>query len=222
MAKTLPTKQAIQSAMEVARSSMDGANYLATQFEETIKAAKVWEQSQDMMSAVNDFAEKISLLFTSRSSEAWSGQPVDSSRFKNMQTHIADDVMPQLDELSSTGKKLRMDVAINDEAQFVRGYAVDGEAMDNQSIEVFDASFNAWLAENNLISKGSILYEIDQSGQIKRDAQGNELKVNVAKMKELMDDPQKGFAAYLNRKGIEMSILQQEYPVSPTSSAAKT
>ncbi len=209
-AKKLPSnlKEILLDAMRVAETSIEAADYLATQFKQILTDAKMLDEYGDILQKVEDFAKytKFKLL---ASSQPWLGQPPEASDFKNMQANMAMDAVKDLESLSvGTEKEVTFDFAINNEtSEFLRGCSVQGKAL-----EAFDKLFNSWLAEKNLVSQGSTLHEATANGQIKRDAQGKPVKANPDEVRKLINDPDQGFAKYMETKGIKVTSHEQEFP----------
>lgn len=207
--KTLPSnlKETLLNAMSVAESSIEAAEYLVTQFKQLLIRAKMLDKCGDILKKVEEFAKYTTFKLRS-SAQPWYGQSVESSSFKNMQNNIAMDAVKNLGELGIEAKDVIFDFAVNDHtSEFLRGCSVDEKALTT-----FDKLFNAWLAEKNLISVGSTLYEITADGQIKLDGQGKQVKANPAQVKQLINDPEQGFAKYMEGKGIKITCREQGYP----------
>lgn len=83
---------------------------------------------------------------------------------------------------------------------------------EQQTVDVVDKLFNAWLALNNIFSHDGHLYQADNKGQIVYDAQGRPIIVDVHQFKLLIADPQKGFHAYAAVKGIRINTVQRTFP----------
>lgn len=199
--KQIPLRDALLKAMEVAGKSVEAAKYLVERFTKILKDAGVLDQCQDMLDKVKDFAKYTEFKLLP-STQPWTGQPGEGSSFKNMQDNIAKDAVSQFKNISA---QFKFDFAMDNQAHFLRGFSSGGNPLDANSVKAMDNLFNAWLAENNMISKDGVLYQCDENG--------NKGKVaNAAQVKELIGDAEKGFASYLDKKGIHLSSEQHEYP----------
>lgn len=215
MAKTkieLPLKEALLEAMKVAETSVEAAQYLATRFKEILTGAKMLEKYADVLKSVETFAQLTEFKLLSRG-QPWFGQVVDTTDFKNMHANIGRDVAESLKNMGQgIAENVTFHFAVNDQAEFLRGCTSGGKPLDSKAVEHWDKLFIAYLAENNVITKGTTLYQSDEHGQIKLDEQGNQLNANPAQLKALISDPQKGFEKYVVSKGIPITCQQQEYP----------
>ena len=211
-AKTvLPVKEALLDAMSVAETSVEAAEYLATQFKEVLTKAKMLDKYADILQKVEDFAQYTKFKLLSNS-QPWAGQTFSSTDFNNMQANIAIDAAKNLENMHiGTENNVVFDFAINNQSEFLRGYSTEGKALNNKSVESMDKLFSAWLAENNLISKDSSLYKSDKNGKIVSE-EGQNIKANAEEVKALISDPEKGFEKYLSSKGIQVTTQQQQYP----------
>lgn len=220
MAKTLPLnlKEALLDAMKVAETSIEGAEYLATRFKTLLKETKMIDKYKDILQKVEDFAKYTTFKLGS-SANPWLGQINTSSNYKNMQAGIALDAAKALQNISV--QNITFDYAVNEQSQFLRLYSQDGQTLDPKTLESTDKLFNAFLAENNIVSQGSVLYQSTDHGQIKLDAAGNKARVDAQKFKDLISDPDKGFQKYMAKKGISLISQEQQYPSAQKDAQAK-
>jgi len=217
MKKETPPKEAILDAMEVAETSPEAARYTADQYQKIVTAAKADSSCAEIVDKLNKFADLVAFKFLS-TSQPWFGEPVETSDFKNMQANTAIDAAKNLEE---EHKNVTFGIAINDQSEFLRGYTADGKEMTATSVESYDKLFNAYLASNDMKSKDSILYEIDAKGAIKRDEQGNQVKANPEKAKELISNKEQGFDQYAASKNLNITTRQQDYPTPQKVSEAQ-
>jgi hypothetical protein len=209
----LPLKNELLAAMKVAENDIEAANYLVQRFKEILTEAKMLDKSKDVLEKVEDYAKYVQFKLLSKS-QPWSGEAGDKSNFANMQSNIADDAATKLKGAIENGDvngNIKLDIALNDMAQLLRGYSADGKALDSKTVDLLDKLFNSWLAENEVVSKGSTLHECDENGQVKEQDPAEKQKM-VEKIKELITNNQEGFAKYLKDKGIPITIQQHKYP----------
>ncbi|MDP3268178.1 MAG: hypothetical protein Q8M40_03935 [Legionella sp.] len=203
----LPTKDSIMDAMNVAETSEEAAHYLVCRFEKILTDAKMLMQSQEIVKAVEEFARYVNFKFKTMS-QPWAGELPEKDGYKNMHQNIANEAATELQ-----GSNIKFDFAINnDNSAFLRGYSSENGALDAKAVIQADQLFNAWLAENNLASKDSILHSINENGKPMRDEHGNLKTVNATEFNSLLMDDTKGFEHYLEKKGINVEIAQQQYP----------
>lgn len=213
-AKALPKnlKQLLLKAMVVAETSPEGAKYLDKKFKNLISNAHMENEYKDIIQKVEDFA-KYTIFKLESSTNPWIGQVRPSSDFKNMQAQIAADEVQRFNAIhEGTEPHVTFDYAISDQSQFLRGYSSNGETLDAKSADSMDKLFNAYLAENYIVSEGSTFYEATDQGKIKHDAQGKPIIANSEKLTNLINDPDKGFAKYMGSKGINVISQKQQYP----------
>lgn len=205
----LPTKEQLLIAMKLSETSVEGANYLVERFKKILIGAKMLDKSDDLMNKVQEFADMVKFKLTSVT-DAWSGKLKDTTDFKTMQENMADSLVTQVKVLLQG--ELKLDVAINDLAQLVRGFSADGKAVEPKLLEQLDKLYTSWLAENNIVSKSSTLYQSDENGVIKKDANGKEAKADAEYIRQLIDDPEKGFAKFLKDRDLKITVQQHKYP----------
>lgn len=210
----VPLKSEIISAMEVAKTTTDAAEYLRDQFIKVLTDAKMVNESEDIIAKVNEFVKYVHYSLASKT-DAWLGQLGESSDFKNMQRNMADNISSALDESikdHDIKMPLKLDIAINDLSQLLRGYSSESKSLDPEIVAMLDKLFNAWLAENNIVSKDGVLYQSEANGVIKTDSKGRPLIANHDQVKSLLTDNKKGLIQYFQTKGVEMEVAQHPYP----------
>lgn len=197
--------------MKVGETSIEAAQYFAGRVKQIFSKANLPDNVvKEVIEKVEEYARLVSFKLLS-GSHLWLGQPNESSDFINMQKNIAEEAAHKAIDLINGN--LRLDIAINNVSQLLRGYSVDGKALDANVVDSLDKLFNAWLSEKGVISKGSTLYEATEHGEIKKDSQGKEIKADAERIKSLLNDKDEGFAQFLDKKGIkDITIQQQEYP----------
>ncbi|CEG55778.1 hypothetical protein [Legionella fallonii] len=213
-APTLPAnlKDPLFKCMEVSGTTIEGSQYFADQFKGLLIATKTQDQFSDLLNRVQDFAKYTAFKLRS-SSEPWLGQINDSSDYKKMQAEMALSAARDLDNMKlGTSNKAAFEFAISDKSEFLRGYSADGQALDPKSLGSMDTLFNSYLAEHNMVSEGSVLYEATDQGKPKKDAQGVAIKADPQQVRDLINDPQQGYAKYLEGKGVNVTCQEQQYP----------
>ena len=208
----LPVKEALLDAMSVAETSVEAADYLASRFKEILTRAKMTDTYADVLQKVEDFAKYTQFKLLS-AAQPWRGQSSNATEFTNLQSNMANEAAKNLESMNiGTEKEVLLDFAINNQGDFIRGYSSGGKALSDQSLESMDKLFNAWLAENNVVSQDSIFYESNKNGEIIKDEDGRNMIANPDQIKDLVSDPEKGFQKYLDLKGINLTTQQHEYP----------
>jgi hypothetical protein len=201
----IPDSDAISKCMAVS-TTPEAADYLFDELTEVFKSAKSLAESviNSVMETVNDYVNYVKLAHAG--GDEWGGKTPPSS-FQNYQEGLA-----AITAKIMRDKKVELDYAIGDDSQFLRGYTSDGIPLDEESITAMDKSFNAWLATNQLYSKGGTIYESTPEGEIKMDGD-NPIKVKADDFRQLIQDPVKGFEKYMvkTNKSMQMSIYPQEY-----------
>lgn len=202
----VPVTGQIQKAMEVAETSVEAADYLVTRFTEILTQARLSDkpEGQGMLARVEDYAKYVKFKLNS-SAQPWFGEAAPTTGFKIMQENLAKDAAIVFKDAAIDGN-LRLDFAVSDKCEFIRGYSVDGKALPSQAVEQLDKLFNAFLAESGYVGKGGVLYQADEKGEIL--ANQGSLEEHSQNMRELIKND---FADYLQDKEIPLSIYQQTY-----------
>lgn len=167
---------------------------------------------QEVVAIVENHANNMRLM--GNYGDTWSGKR-PSTPFENYQEDLAAKAAKALGE---TQVNVVFDYAISNASQFLRAYSSNGNALPEDTVAAMDKLFNAWLAENNMISKGGVIYEATEDGQIKTDANGNPVRADAQALREKIRSNAGGFQQYLekNHAPVKVDIQQQPYPEQPT------
>lgn len=212
----LPDKDAVFKAAEVGKSSIEGAEYVLEQYEDVVVAAKKKEEASTILNALSEFVQLVKFTLGSQVG-IWNGIDQAPSTFKNMYQNMADSVAKELSDVLKDDVKLN--IAFNEVSELVRGYLVGDKPASPEVVKLLDTLFNSWLALNaDTINKSSTLFDANEKGEVKTDAQGKQVKANTPRIKELINDPVKGFAEFVkhllagNGTDKNMEIAVQEFP----------
>jgi hypothetical protein len=207
-----PTGEAIKKAMEVA-TTPEAAEYLAERFLNriTILGKELLKQGRPVWLRICEWRDNVALQYSSNG-EPWAGK-LGVPDFQNLQQNLA---QKAVQEISSDVKgNIRMDYAISDSSQLIRGYGAENPEEDGvvkNKVGFFDKLFNSWLAAKNFISKDGIIYKGTEKGEILRDANGHPILAEPKKVRQLINDSENGYQKYLKDRGIAVTIQQHDYP----------
>lgn len=210
----LPNAKALKALFEFPES----ADYALEKFRQKVKGigGEVLQQAQSVLAMLEEFSVNVGLQRQIKG-DPWAGSYQEATDFQNMQRNLGEEAARRIGDI----KQFNMDYAIGDGAQLLRGYDLDSELTDSA-----DKLFNSWLAENNLLSSNSVIYQCDSHGNVLRDKKGDALPADAAKVRQLIEDPQQGFQAFLQKKGLDSNLQQHAYPTQTapqqTQQPAKT
>lgn len=209
----VPNSEAISKAMATS-TTPEAADYLMTQIKEIFSRHKNLDESivQNVMETVQDYVGYVKLA--NQSGDEWAGI-VPRSGFQNYQEGLA-----AISAKIIQDKSVELDYAISDDSQYLRGYSSNGVPLDTASSDAMDKCFNAWLAKNDLFSKGGVIYASTSNGEIKMEGD-KPVKANAEDFRKLIEDPQRGFGQYLSRtnKSVKLSMQSQSFQTSAAPAA---
>ncbi|KTC66816.1 substrate of the Dot/Icm secretion system [Legionella birminghamensis] len=206
----LPYSAAIKQACQVVAYSPEGARYLEQQTINKMTRLGKLEEAQQVLKVLADFRRSVEMQQDRPSPQSNEG-PVRSD-FQNFQHNFAQSAIETIKKLASG--PIKLDFALNQETKIIRGFSSNGNVLPagDPLLAALDLTFNAWLAERNMISKGSRIYECDSNGDIKKDAAGNRVNVDAVKLSKMISDPEHGFQKTLSSKGVNVTVEQHRYP----------
>lgn len=204
----------------------DAAEYFFSQLVKVTKA-------EDVIKIGGQFVKNVRTEREERAN-SWEGKDKVKTDFQHAQERHG---VMALNEVKSdlVDGNIKMDFAIHDDlSHLLRAFTHDKQSLSPEMASVLDKLFNAWLAENDMISKDSIIYEADEKGEEKRDKNGNPIRANAEKLRDLIGNEQEGFTSYLrkiftqhmNDKQLNCIIQEHAYPeqrpVSAPAAARET
>jgi hypothetical protein len=187
-------------AMAVAEHTEEGAAYFCFRMDDP--ALK--ENAVDLLHLVRCKAAS--------NGSYWQGVMYPSD-FINMQRNVAKLAFASANIASLTQGHLRMDYALSDNAELRRGWST-GVALDAKANDALDKVFNAWLSEHYLRSEGGRIVKTDAKGNILMSG-GQAEGADMNDFRSLIDDEKKGFKAYIQGFGLELTINALPFPTQP-------
>lgn len=216
--KHVPLSNEILAAMKVSEGSVEAAHYFVERLTAILTETKMLDKSGDLLERAKIFAQYVDLKLNSNA-QPWSGQMGKPSDFENMQDRIGDDAVKTV---KASYDSVKLDIAINDKAQLLRGYSSEGKQIsDPVIVDALDKIFNSWLAKNNVVTRDSVLYEADITGKIIHDVNGD-VKANPEQIKKLMNDIDKGLTKFSKDKDFSFIVDNSHvYPAPPSETEKK-
>lgn len=207
--KNLATKETLLQCMKVAETSIEAADYFASQFEKQLKEAKALPEFKGILAKVQEYAEFVRHKLTS-STEPWLGQQNHLSDFQNMQNNLATAAVQQLD--GEINGPVHMDIAFGESGKMLRGYSDANGPVSAKATAALDTLLNSWFSKQNNVSKGSQIFVADKDGEVMLNGNGVEVSADSERLKSVISDPEVGCEAFMSEKGIEVSIQLHQYP----------
>lgn len=197
--------------MKVSESSIEASAYVVPALTKVLDKAKILklERSQNLLKVARDLEDFVRLKLTA-TGQPWAAIPGEAPGDKTVHENLAIEAADRLTKILKGD--LKLDIAISDHSEILRGYTLGDTLPEAGIVKEIDTLFNSWLVKNNMSSRNSTLLEADDACKIRIDINGNPVLVNVEKMKNLINDPHKGFASYMADKKLNIAIQQHEYP----------
>ncbi|ASQ47248.1 hypothetical protein [Legionella clemsonensis] len=224
---TLPSKDDLIKIKETVTIPEVG-NYLLHHFEERLVAANKFEEGKPAYDNIRDFVDLLEMQSKNRG-DPWAGIPGPLNDFQNLQQNRAEKAAEKAGP--NIENTLFVEFALSDKGQMVRAFAtlkqdletgkLKKKALDPETRQELDKMVQAVLAEANLISKGSVIYEGDENGQIRRDAKGEPVLADVEKAKQVLNNASKQLEKYFKQSGkdaIHVETKERAFPKQPAIS----
>lgn len=189
--------ETLNALMETAAGTVDAAEYFVSQYKERLGR----NPSPALIEKLDEWKTLVVAGLT-ESATKWDGEFVERSQLSNSLMHLSDEAIK--DSQVSATENLHLDYAISANANFVRAWSSNNEAVSEKVQDALDLSLNAWFTEQNMLIESGILYQIG--------AEGRRTIVDPVLMQQLIQDDLRGLKAYLHKKEIELSIERQQYP----------
>jgi len=207
----LPNADAITQCMRLS-STAEAAQYLYEQAKGVFSSMMKQEPVKKVVDILKAHAENVGLI-KKDNGNSWAGKPI-STDFNKLQAELAAEAAKFMSEHA---EDITFDYAVGKDSELLRGYSSNGNPLDGERVAAMDLLFNAWLAEQKMISKGGVIYEGTTSGQIKQDENGAPVRANAKTLRDIIASNESGFAKFAqkNNKAVQLLIQQQPYPQQP-------
>jgi len=203
----LPSQGSLEAGMQLL-TTPETAEYLLERYTERLRRAGKLEEGKDVLERIARFVEYIKKQ-TDRPDDAFYGREILSD-LKNFHINVAEDAFETL-ETFYKDTPIIMDFAVKD-GELLRGFSADGQKLATAGQQAIDELFNACLIEHGLLSKGSVIYRIDEQGKIVG-------KVNDAEIQKFIEQD---FASYLENRGFSLTTRAQRFPTKVAEEAKVT
>lgn len=192
----------IHKGMEVTKHSAEGALYLAVQTETMAVETGLREELSAVVEATATYAALKRLEL--EPADSWNGQAKNTSDVqKSFRIHEAEAVAASLPKtVLGKANNVVFGYAITEDSEILRGYTADGKSLDGNDLVPGDKSFAGFLAKNNIVSNGSVLYEAVADGEPSK-------RVDPQKARDIINDPDTGYAQHMKTKGVKMTCSEQ-------------
>lgn len=208
MTMRVPEASDLEQAMKMATQSPEGADYFAERLESILDKFKLSKKHSNLIEQAHNFAQQVKALYSNQG-ENWDGIELPSTNLDKVVRDLAESANQHLKE--QIKKDISMDYAIGDDAEILRSYSSEGSVIENPEEQAWlDSMLNAWLSDNGIITDDGVLYEKGSDSRFKTDQQGEPLRADANKVKDLFSN--KSFDNYMKNKGFDMSTQQQDYP----------
>ena len=101
---TIPSEDALLKAMEVCKSSAEGAQYFNSQMIAIVNRAKMNESAAELLVPIKTFTEQIEMQFNTQA-QVWSGEEAQTTLFNAMHAKIADSAAQTLATIQNNAEE---------------------------------------------------------------------------------------------------------------------
>lgn len=215
----LPAPNTMNNAIRIS-TTVEAASFLVDKFQtKYAQFLRQGNQSAQEFEANSrehlDKASRYEAALHKATEEAWKGHVTEGleEKFSAILRGLPAAAVTASAEFMAS-RKVRIDFAMSDEAEFLRGYSVDNQSPNNDEIATLDELFNAWLMSQNLSNQEGVIYLTNESGEriLDKNEQYKRILINDFRKKFL--DSQSGFASFLKQKGQyqQAELVEQTHP----------
>lgn len=215
-----PDSQAIQHAMAListmaSASKVKMAIFLLEKFNKKFEGQlkKNEPAIQEMQQLLHDLQErmlKIDSVESKTNAKVWMGSLPAGKDELNFYEQFASVDIKDIKPI----RQLKMDYAINNQGQFLRGYSSNNQVLDGDNTFKMDALFNGWLVSHQLHNQDGVIYKTDINGVILLDANRRQQVVDTPDFINRFEDSNQGFLSYAQKldNTMQLSIVKQDHP----------
>ncbi len=184
-------------------SNIELVNYFEQQFEKLKFSEEVSQSVKEYVKIVKN----MNLPNKNRDiqNNIWDGNAIVDNKFNKYYANTAEELSTIFNKQT---KEIDMQFAMNDDAEFLRGYVQENDELTEEEITALDSQLIAWLADEQLISKGGVIYELPENSTVD-DVNENTKHVNHQKFISLLKNK---FVKHLKHNNINLRIQEQKYP----------
>lgn len=213
---TMPTSDSLYQAMRIA-TTPEAAKYLVQQFEKKLKDSGLYAQTQGLLTSLKEFASTVEREHQS-AFQVWNGDksillaktPVDVQKINNQAGALKEYSNKEYSKIVINGELL-FGFAVNEKSELRRGYSVDNNEIDVETIKKLDDGFNEWIVNKDMAVENGIVYEAVTAEKYinggikkvvidyKKDSAGNPVKADPEKIVKALMDEKDGLKQFIQQ-----------------------
>lgn len=215
---SLPSPESLNKAVAVAANQLETLQYLATNLYTSLEKGGLVKECSKLIDEVGNLVANAQFNRDNQVN-AWLGNVKQVLAANNI-TDFASfhHFLANMSAAELKQQAVTFDCAVSDSSEFIRGYCDDeGNVLDEEKVQVMDTLFNAWLADNNMLSKGGVIYQATAQGDIAQDKKGNALVAPAEQLRTLLDKTN-GFGEFVQKNNKEVQVAVRLHPYdAPTA-----
>lgn len=214
MAHELPSKDILVDCTEIATTA-DAARYLAVSIEAIFAKERVLEQFRGLVQKFHEHADEVE-AGEMQQDQIWAGAAPPTLYEADAEQRIEAEEQ-QVDPIPEVPEQVTMEIAFDDDNKLERGYIVNNEMPDEAMVRRLDSFFHGWLAKEKHLCRSQLILEATDTGEVKRDEQGEPVQADLDDFKERVLEKERGLQRYVqsHARGIELETLRVEVPGEP-------
>lgn len=199
----MAAKDALLKCFAIA-TTPESADYLVEKFKNKLIKAGLFESSQPVFARFVEHAENVRAQTGDRANPYLPGEEILSD-FQNFQRNLCKNALNVLmKELTS---EVKIDFAVSDGSEMVRSFSANGKPLEPKAASAMDKVLNSVLANENMISKNSVIYE-STDGKI-REVAGKPVKADKEKIAKTISED---LSIVLHKNDLEVNSQRHKFP----------
>ena len=202
----LPSKQVLMELMDLVSHSPEGAEYLSRNFKALLAKRNMLKQFHALIVKFEAYAKEVKSGAES-ATDGWRGERPLSvyANASEQRARTAEKDMP-----STPIEKVAIGIDFGVNGELNRGYMLNNESADAQATTRLDVPFHAWFARQGFLFNQPFLYQATESGDVKINAEGQPLRVNLDEFKQIVEADEGGLKSYFDSHvhGVDVNFVQ--------------
>jgi hypothetical protein len=208
--KGIPTPDALNKVLEVVGNKFETLQYFATNLHASLEKSGLVKECKQLLQEVENLVANAQFREDNKGNP-WLGDTSQMPAINETDFNLFQKFLATTSATELKGKEVILDCALSDSAEFLRAYSnAKGELLEDEELNAMDTLFNAWLAENDMISKGGVIYAGTTNGDILEDKKGKPVVVPAEKLRAMLDAGE--FAQFVQKKNPEAQVNVRLHP----------
>lgn len=205
--RDLPNAESLKRTLMVVSTRVESAQYFDERYTQLLVKAKKDKEFESLLFELHQFVHNVALQEGSPGSE-WDGTEQVAAQQNFQQNKVAEEAQ----FLPFAGdREVLFAYHIDEQSNYTGIFATNSSEKDQDNANL-EQRFNLWLTtQNKCKDAAGTIFETNDQKIILKDTNGDPIKADPVKMRELIEDKDEGFAHFIQEENSAIKIMMHHF-----------